>query len=129
MACATSRSRIQILGCTTCNICGCDRASRDEPDARVTHPNLSQEHPDTDPRSNLHGCRDYFNEPLPHADQGQKEEDETFDEDGCERQSVSYRPCAMVADNLVSEVGVEAHARCEGDGEVGEEAERKGANT
>lgn len=35
----------------------------------------------------------------------------------------------MIADNLISEVGVKAHARCESDGKVGEEAECKGADT
>jgi hypothetical protein len=77
---------------------------------RITHPDFRQEHANADSACNFDTRWDDFDEPLTHADQREEDEDEAFDEDGCECKAVAYASCAVVADDLVGEVGVEAHA-------------------
>lgn len=103
--------RIQIPKWTTCNIGWCNRTPENQPNARITHADFGEKHANAHSACDLYTRWDDFDEPLMHGDQREEDEDETLDENGCERETVAYAPGAMVADNLVGKVGVETHAR------------------
>jgi hypothetical protein len=58
----------------------------------------------------LDGLWQHADQPLPHSNEGQENEDEAFNEDGSKRLAISEPAGAVEADHLVSEVGIEAHA-------------------
>lgn len=96
-------------------------AAGDGADARrVRQANLGEEEADADARGRLDGGGDEAHEPLAHARQGEGDKDEPLDKDGGEGGAVRHAAAAVDADDLKGKVGVEAHARRQGDGEVGE---------
>lgn len=78
---------------------------------RVRQADDREEHADTDARGDLDGSRDGLHQPLSHAEEGQEQKDQAFDKDGSEGQRVRDVTGSMPADDLVGEVGVDAHAR------------------
>lgn len=110
MAITSPSLRIQIPRRTTRNIGWCNRTSGNQPNACITHADFGEKHADAHSACDLYTRWDDFDEPLTHTDQREEDEDETLDENGCERETVAYAPGAMVADNLVGKVGVETHA-------------------
>ncbi len=105
--------RIQILGRTPCNISRRNRIARYQTNPRITHPNHGQKHAYTYSTRYLHTRRDDFDEPLPHPYQREEDEDEAFDEDGSECEPVGDGSSSVISNDLVCEVGVEAHAGSE----------------
>lgn len=123
------------------NSTGCDNA-----DARsVGHATERKEHADADTACSLQRPGDDSDEPLSHTGQCQEEEDKTLDKDCGQGDSVGNGASTTDADNLVCEVGIEAHARTvilldtfnktfgirwgnlrQSDGHVGEEAKGHG---
>jgi hypothetical protein len=78
--------------------------------SRVREANFSEEESDTNTRGSLDSGGDQLDEPLTHACEGKKDEDETFDEDSSEGETVRDGATSIVSDDLECEVGVEAHA-------------------
>ena len=113
MTIASTSYSIQILRWTTRDISWCNRTSTDKSNTRIAHAYLGEEHANADTACDFDTCWDYFDQPLTHADQREEDENEAFDEDGGECESVGDVSSTMEADDLICEISIEAHARTE----------------
>ena len=98
------------LGWATCQGQGRGDGSLDQTDTlAVGQTDECQEETDAGAGRKLDGARDGPSEPLAKTENGQAEEDEALGKDGGHSDLVRYGSGAVEADNLVGEVGVEAH--------------------
>ena len=100
-----------VLGRTSGELDGRVGGANDEADTlAVGETDDGEEEADTDARGDLDAGGDGAGEPLAHAEDGEGEEDPAFNEDGGQGNLEGNRTRAVVADDGVGEVGVEAHA-------------------
>ena len=76
---------------------------------RVRETNLREKETNTNTGSSLDSSGYKLDEPLPHAREGEKDKDETFNKDGGEGETVGDGAATVVTDNLEGEVSVETH--------------------
>ena len=69
-----------------------------------------QEQADAAGAGNLERRRDDLDQPLPHAHQGQQEEDQAFDKHGRQSKVVGHDARSMAPDDLEREVRIQSHA-------------------
>ena len=77
----------------------------------VRHANHGEEQANTNATGRLDGTGNDLDQPLTHTSKGQNHEDPSFDEDGCEGQTIRDRALATDTDDLVGEIGIQAHSR------------------
>ena len=93
--------------------------------SRVGETNECEVKTDTNTGCKFDRRRNCSGKPLTHATNGERDKNETFNEDGRQSNLVRDKTRAVESNNSVSEVSVETHARCAGNGHVGEETHSK----
>lgn len=79
----------------------------------IWHSSFSQKKANSDTTCDLYRSRYYLDKPLPHANQGQENENKPFHKHGRESQTIRNSASSMKTDNLVSKICIEAHAGAE----------------
>ena len=113
MAGAHAGLRVKILRRASSNISwrGGASSSNGSDSARVRQPDEREEEANATAAGDLDGLWQHADQPLPHANKRQEDEDEAFNEDGSKGLAVGESASAVEADYLIGEVGVETHAR------------------
>jgi|SRR5690242_4746023 len=121
---------ILVLVGTACNLQRCISGSTNCTDTdTVAEPNQSEEQPYTTSCRDLKAGRYDLHEPLSHSNQRQADEDETFDENSCERKVVRNDSTAMEADDLIGEVRIQTHTGGESDWHIRQKSEQNRAES
>lgn len=76
--------------------------------------------------SELDGCGDGTGEPLTESEEGETDENETFDKYSGQGKLVADWASSVESNDLIGEIGIETHTRSEGNWDVCEETHEKG---
>lgn len=93
--------------------------------SRGLHTDETEVKTNTSTSSNLDTLGNETGEPLTNTEQGQENEQNTLDEDGCKSGLIGDVLGTVEADDSVGKVGVQAHTGSETNGQIGEQAHQQ----
>lgn len=111
MAGADASLDIQILDRASSKLGGRHRAPGNSTNPScVRKADEGEEQSDTNSAGRLDGRWDQLAKPLPHSSESQGNKDPAFHEHGGQGKAIGYRARAMVSDNLIGKIGIQAHS-------------------